>query len=227
MQLSITQAVPNPSSFVASDIWYDNDTSTTQTINFSASASTTQTYTASVTEAISIGVEMSMTVGVAGVATESSKVSMNMSISSTQTKSTSEQHNWSVAIPVTIPAQKSNHCVAAIDMEDFTIPWTADCRISGYVAVWFDDWIDIAGGSNVHHLWFVPIGQVLNTVIANNLYPTDGYSVDGNDVIGTVKGTFTGSQGVDINARPEEQPLRARPAAMIMPHAIPGMMVPA
>ncbi|OHD01440.1 MAG: hypothetical protein A2885_02385 [Sphingopyxis sp. RIFCSPHIGHO2_01_FULL_65_24] len=223
VQLSVRQSTPNPSSYVASDIWYDNDTSTQQSITFAASTSTTQTYTMSITESISLGIEMSVTVGVAGVATDTSKVSLTMSVSSTQSQSTTAQHSWSVSIPVTIPAQKSNHCIAYMDTQDFTIPWTADCRISGSVAVWFDDWIDINGGSNVHHLWFVPIGYVLDAVVANNLYDTTGFRADGADVIGTISGTFSGSEGIDINARPEEQPLRPRPMTKVMvPTAVPG-----
>lgn len=228
IQLTVSQGMPQPDSYVAADIWYDNDTSGSQSITFTASTQTQQSYTMSITEAISLGIEMSVTAGVAGVATDTSKVSLTMSVSSTQSTTTGQVHSWSVSVPVTIPAQKSNHCVAYMDTQQFTIPWTADCRISGSVAVWFDDWIDINGGNDVHHLWFVPIGFVFQTVIDNNLYDTTGYRVEGNDIVGTVAGTFSGSEGVDINARPEEMPLRPRPAAaMMIPHAVPGAVAPA
>lgn len=216
LQFDVGQAFPTTGSFAASDIWYDNDTSVPQNITFSAATSTQQTYTLSVTEAISLGVEVTATAGVQGVASASSKVSMTVSVSSTQSTSHVETHNWSVSLPVIIPAQKSNHCVAVIDKRDFSIPWSADCRISGCVAVWFDDWIDINGGNDVHHLWFVPVGHVLATVIANNLYDTTGFRADGNDVLATVGGTLTGSEGVGINARPHEQPLRPAIASKVM-----------
>jgi hypothetical protein len=217
------QSLPTNGSNVAYDLWYDNATNLNQSITFTASSETTQTFTWSITEALSVGLELSGTAGAPGFMTTGFKETITFSFSSTQGKSTSDKQTWSVNDPVQIPAQASVHCLMVIATQSYDINWSAPCLIKGYVAVWFDDWIDIAGGSDVHHLWFVPIEQVLRDVVAHNLYDTTGYADAGDGITATVRGNFSGSQGIRVDTKPVETPLRGQLASKVMvPTAVPA-----
>ncbi len=217
-------SLPTNGANVGYDLWYDNATDVNQTITFAASSSTSQTFTWSITEALSVGLELSGTAGAPGIMTTGFKETITFSFSSTQGKSTSTLQQWSVNDPVVIPAQKSVHCQMVIATQAYDIDWSAACVIKGSVAVWFDDWIDIAGGSDVHHLWFVPIEQVLRDVVAHRLYDTTGYADSGDGITATVRGNFSGSQGIRVDTKPVQSPLReTNMSKVLVPTAVPAL----
>jgi Clostridium epsilon toxin ETX/Bacillus mosquitocidal toxin MTX2 len=201
------KSLPTNGSNVAYDLWYDNATDVNQTITFTASSETSQTLTWSITEALSLGLEINSTVGAPGIATSGFKETVTFSFSSTQGKQISDKQTWAVSDPVVVPAQKSVHCQMVIATQSYDINWTAPCLIKGSVAVWFDNRIDLGGGGD-HNLWFVPIEWVLRAVQANNWYDTTGYTDAGNGIIATVRGNFSGSQGIRVDTKPVQTPLR-------------------
>ena len=193
---------------VAYELWYDNSTDVRQSENFQYSSTTEQSFTWSITEALSIGVKISVTEGEPDVASSTQEVSVKLDLSSTQGASSLQAQTWIADTPVQVPAQSSLKCDMLINSQSYDIDFTQSAVIKGDVAIWFADKVAWNNNDDKHWLWFIPIQQVFNDVIANDLANTSGYSVVSGGVQATAKGVFRGSQGVSVNVATTQYPLR-------------------
>ena len=108
-----------------------------------------------------------------------------------------------------LPAQHSVQIDPVGIQQNWGMNWRANVLVRGMVAVWFDDWVALHGDGDSHHLWFVPVGSVLDDVVTHNLYDTTGYMASGDDILAMPSGDFGGSQGVNGDVIVTVGPLRA------------------
>lgn len=199
---------PTGGSAVAYELWLDNGTMVTQSEAFSYTSTTSQTFNWSVTEPLSIGIEVDATEGLPGVAQVTEKLTVKVGLSSTQGGSSTKTQSWTVDSPVTVPSNASVKCEIVISSQSYDIDYIQPLTMTNYVAIEINDWQDWNHDGQMQKLWFIPITQVFQDVIANNLIDTTGYQLTPNSAIATARGTFTGSQGIDVTARITQYPLR-------------------
>ena len=203
---------PTNASAIAYELWYDNATSLTQSETFSYTATSTQSFQWSITETLAVGIEVSATEGVPEVASSTQKISVSLTLSSTQGATSTNQQSWTVQNPVLVPPQSSVKCDMVLNSQSYDINFTQQVSIDGHVAIWFNDKQDWNNNGDYHWLWFIPIEEVFNDVISNNLTDTSGYQLGGT-VVATASGTFGGSQGVSVGVTTTQYPLRSAGAA--------------
>ena len=90
------------------------------------------------------------------------KMSMDMSISSTQSQTKSETRTWEISREVTMPPKSKIVMTWTINEKESSAIFYADVVLTGYVATWNKDKIDVnnPSGSHKHCLWFIPIERV-------------------------------------------------------------------
>lgn len=210
-------SLPTGGADVAYAIAYSNRSQVEQSNVFQYTATTQQSFTWSVTESLSIGVEVSASAGVPGVAGFSEKLSVTLSLSSTQSQTQTKTQSWSVNTTVRVPPQSTVNTQMVIDTQSYDIKFNANVLLSGYVAGWFDNPIDLnnRAGNDKHHLWFVPIQNVFSLLIAHKLIDPTGYQVTNGGVLAKAQGVFTGSQGVQVSVSTTQVPLSATAAASV------------
>jgi len=198
---------PTNGAQVAYELWYDNNSTIQQSETFSYTATSSQSFTWSITESISVGVEISATEGVPNVASSTQKVTVTLSFSATQSQTKTNTQSWTINNPVLVPKDSSVKCDMVLNTQSYDINFTAAVLVTGSVAIWFNDKVDLNPGDS-HWLWFVPITSVFSDVVNNNLASTEGYQFGGGGIITTAKGVFTGSQGVNVGVSTTQYPLR-------------------
>ena len=184
-----------------------NDSSVTQTPRFAKSYSTTQSFAWSVTEQLSIGTEVSTTVGVPDVASVGGKVTTDLTLSSTQGAEQSETQEWEVDMPVLVPPRTIVTATLVIKMKKYDVRWVGKCKLTGYVAIWFNNKVKLPGSAKEHWLYFVPIQRVFNDCVSHNIIDTTGYETSGRAVLARSAGVVRGSQGVDYSVDIKEVPM--------------------
>ena len=167
---------------------FHNDTDLEQSSTFQREESTTATFSWSLKEGLKVGIKVSGSVGLPLVAEGKVEASTELSFEATQTKTESKTQKWTVSQPIKVQPRSSVTATMTVDEKKYDIDFTSDIRISGYVAIWNNDKIDLGGGK--HWLYFFPVSKVIRE------NPTPNYEVQGNDVIYHAKGVFTGVQGV-------------------------------
>ncbi len=198
---------PTNGSDATQEVWYDNNTAVQQDESLTYTHSSTTTYTWAITESISIGIEISATEGPPALSS-TQKLSVTMALSSTQTQQATSTQSWNVVTPIKVPPNSSLKCDAAISMQTYDINFTQQVQLSGYINVWFNDSVIINGSPASHYCWFIPIEQVFQDIIANNLANTAGYQITSNGVATTASGTFSGSSGISVGVTTTQYPLR-------------------
>lgn len=199
---------------------YRNGTEVEQTVTYKQSKTTEQDLRISVTESLKIGVTMEVSAEIPAVAKVSETTSIEASLSSTQEFAHKETQTWSVDLPLKIPAKSVVEASLVVGTQRYDIDWSATVSMSGMVAVWFNEKVDLNGGSDVHWLWFVPIQDVFRDCRTHNIVDTTGYEITADATVNAfATGTFSGGQGVSLNINTVQKPLdnRAAPQTLTMP----------
>jgi hypothetical protein len=205
---------PTSATDVAYEIWYDNGSTLQQSDTFQYSETTEQSFTWSITEGVSVGVEISATEGVPDVASSTQKATVTLSFSSTQGQTLTKTQTWSVNAPVAVPPQSSLKCDMVVNSQSYDIKFTATVLVSGDIAIWFNDRVCLGSPGDGHFNWYIPITQVFNDVVNNNLIDTSGYRITPAGIITTAQGVFTGGQGISQGVVTTQYPLRSSTAAV-------------
>jgi len=205
---------PKSASDVAYEIWYDNGSTLQQSDTFQYTETTDQSFTWSITEGVNVGVEISATEGLPDVASSAPKASVTLSFSSTQGQTLTKTQTWSINTPVAVPPQSSLKCDMVVNSQSYEIKFTATVLVSGDIAIWFNDRVCLGAPGDGHFNWYIPITQVFNDVIKNNLIDTSGYQITPAGVIAIAQGVFTGGQGISQGVVTTQYPLRSFTAAV-------------
>ncbi|MFI1205873.1 ETX/MTX2 family pore-forming toxin [Streptomyces sp. NPDC020883] len=201
---------------------YRNGSSVEQTVTYKQSKTTEQDLRISVTESLKIGVSMEVSAEIPAVAKVSETTSIETNLSSTQEYSHKETQNWSVDLPLKIPAKSAIEASLVIGTQKYDIDWTATVGMSGAVAIWFNDKVDLNHDGDYHWLWFVPIEEVFRDCRAHSIIDTSGYEITGSGVDAFASGKFGGGQGVSVNVNVVQKDLdgrtkRSAPLSMPVP----------
>jgi Clostridium epsilon toxin ETX/Bacillus mosquitocidal toxin MTX2 len=199
---------------VAYEIWYDNGSALQQSDTFEYAVTTDQSFTWSITEGVNVGVEISATESVPDVASSTQKATVALSFSSVQDQTLTKTQTWSVDTPVAVPPRSSLKCDMVVNSQSYEIKFTATVLVSGDIAVCFNDRVCLGAPGEGHFNWYIPITQVFNDVIKNNLIDTTGYHVTPAGVITTAQGVFSGGQGISQGVVTTQYPLRSSTAAV-------------
>ncbi|KNB50620.1 cytotoxin leucocidin [Streptomyces caatingaensis] len=202
---------------------YRNGTDVEQTVTYKQSRTTEQDLRISVTESLKAGVTVQVSAEVPAVAKVSETTSIEATLSSTQEFSHKETQNWSVDLPLKIPAKSVVEASLVVGTQKYDIDWTATVGLTGSVAVWFEEKVDLNHDGDRHWLWFVPIEEVFRDCRANGIADTSGYEITGDGVNAFASGTFSGGQGVSLSVNAVQKPLdgRARSSAAPVERTIP------
>ncbi|MEU1377814.1 ETX/MTX2 family pore-forming toxin [Streptomyces triculaminicus] len=190
---------------------YRNGTDVEQQVTYKQSKTTEQDLRISVTESLKIGVTMEVSAEIPAVAKVSETTSIEASLSSTQEFAHRETQNWSVDLPLRIPAKSLVEASLVVGTQKYDIDWTATVTMSGNVAIWFNEKVDLNHDGDKHWLWFVPIEEVFRDCRANGIIDTTGYEVTADGVNAFASGTFTGGQGVSLNINAVQKTLDGKP----------------
>ena len=143
---------PGTMNLVTSD--YVNNTSVQQSHTFSQSETTEQSFTWSISEDLSVGIEVSVSAEMPEVAQVDTKVTTNLDVSSTQGQTFDSTQTWEVSEPIICPPYKTVHATMVVSTQDYDINWSGICKLTGSVAIWFNDQIKLPTSNNSHHLFF-------------------------------------------------------------------------
>jgi len=184
-----------------------NGSSMMQEESYEETISVTKSFTWSVTEQLSIGTEVSATVGVPDVASVGAKVTTDLTLSSTQGATHSETRDQKIGMSVKVPPYTIVRPTAVILTKQYDMPWVSKCKLTGYVAIWFNNKVTLPGSAKEHWLYFVPIQRVFSECVRHNIIDTAGYENTGGAVLARSAGVFKGSQGVDYFIDIKEEPI--------------------
>ncbi|MFC4518204.1 ETX/MTX2 family pore-forming toxin [Streptomyces ehimensis] len=211
--------VPGQVSSVATN--YRNGTDVEQQVTYKQSKTTEQDLRISVTESLKIGVTMEVSAEIPAVAKVSETTSIEASLSSTQEYTHKETQNWSVDLPLKIPAKSVVEASLVVGTQKYDIDWTATVNLSGNVAIWFNEKVDLNHDGDNHWLWFVPIEQVLRDCRDNGIVDVTGYEITADGVSAFASGKFSGGQGVSLNINAVQKPLDGRQKRGVETQTIP------
>ncbi|SHM32071.1 ETX/MTX2 family pore-forming toxin [Streptomyces yunnanensis] len=201
---------------------YRNGSSVEQTVTYKQSKTTEQDLRISVTESLKIGVSMEVSAEIPAVAKVSETTSIETNLSSTQEYTHKETQNWSVDLPLKIPAKSAIEASLVIGTQKYDIDWTATVSMAGAVAIWFNDKVDLNHDGDYHWLWFVPIEEVFRDCRTHSITDTTGYEITGDGVHAFASGKFGGGQGVAVNVNVVQKDLDGRtkrnaPQSLLVP----------
>ncbi len=190
---------PKPGSVSSVKSHFKNDSSVQQSITYKQSETTTQSFNWSVSEKLAIGLEVSVKAGLPAVAEVTTKFSTNLELSSTQGASDTKSQSWEVSQQVLCPPYSNITAQLNVHTAEYDISWTAETKLKGYVAIWFKNRFYKPGFDSDHHLYFIPIGKVIDDCIKNNIISTNGYKkVSSSTIMASSRGKFYGGQGTDL-----------------------------
>ncbi len=186
-----------------------NDTSLEQESQFKQTKSTTSSFTWTTMVGISVGISLSATVGVPEVASATTSLTTTISLESTASNTESETISWEIERSVKVPAHTKMDMVWTINQKRSNATFVADVILTGYIAIWNNDKIDVnnPGGSNKHWLWFFPINQVFNQTREWGGSVPSEYSIGSSSVTYKASGLYNGESGYDTTFTLKETPL--------------------
>ncbi|MFI1962859.1 cytotoxin leucocidin [Streptomyces pathocidini] len=194
---------------------YRNGTDLEQMVTYRQGLTTQQTFRISVTESLSIGVTTTVEATIPAVASVGSSTTIQTNLSATQEFTHSTSQNWNVDLPLRIPPLSMVEAALVVGTQQYDIDWTARVALTGRVAVWFNNKVDLNHDGDLHWLWFPQIQDVFNAVRANGLIDLHGYEIFDGGVNARAAGTFSGGQGVSISVNTEQTPLKRGAAAAV------------
>ncbi|MEV4441189.1 cytotoxin leucocidin [Streptomyces sp. NPDC049577] len=216
---SAPSPVPGQVSSVSTN--YRNGTDVEQQVTYKQSRTTEQDLRISVTESLKIGVTMEVSAEIPAVAKVSETTSIEASLSSTQEFSHKETQNWSVDLPLKIPAKSVVEASLVVGTQTYDIDWTATVALTGSVAIWFNEKVDLNHDGDRHWLWFVPIEEVFRDCQSHGITDTTGYEITSNGVNAFAAGRFSGGQGVSLSINAVQKPLDGRQKRAVGQQTIP------
>ncbi|MFE6687567.1 ETX/MTX2 family pore-forming toxin [Streptomyces sp. NPDC057743] len=178
---------------------YRNGSAVEQTVTYKQSKTTEQDLRISVTESLKIGISMEVSAEIPAVAKVSETTSIETNLSSTQEFTHKETQTWSVDLPLRIPPKSAIEASLVVGTQQYDIDWSATVNMTGNVAIWFEEKVDLNHDGDRHWLWFVPIEEVFRDCRANSIVDTTGYEITADGVDAYASGTFGGGQGVSLN----------------------------
>jgi hypothetical protein len=189
---------------------YINKTSADFTWILSFHRTTTSTFAWSLTEAIDVGYQFSIMAPLPAGIGVGVQVNTSLSFSSTQEKQEQDEVGWEIEQQLEVPPNTKFIGTLVITQQKYDLNFEVEIVVTGYVAIWNRDKIDVnnPGGSNKHWLWFIPITTVIQQ------HPVPGYKIQGSAVVFTVHGVFSGIEGVNSYLKVEEFPAGEEQAAV-------------
>lgn len=177
---------------------YINKTSADFTWILSFHRTTTSTFAWSLTEAIDVGYQFSIMAPLPAGIGVGMQVNAALSLSSTQEKQEQDEVGWEIEQQLEVPPNTKFVGTLVITQQKYDLNFEVEIVVTGYVAIWNRDKIDVnkPGGSDKHWLWFIPITTVFQQ------HPVPGYSA----VVFTAHGVFSGIEGVNSYLKVEEFP---------------------
>ena len=207
-----------------------NDTSLEQDSVFKHTKTTTSSFTWSMKETISIGFSLSFTVGVPEVASATTSMTTDLSLESTQGQTKTESQSWEIDRNVKVPAQTRMDMVWTITQKQSSATFYADVILTGYIAIWNNDKIDVnnPGGSDKHWLWFIPIGSAFTQMKSWGISVPSQYTINSDgSVTYSASGQCQGESGFNTTFTLKETPLSMTASTSQRPRLITEMAVPA
>ncbi|WP_367429269.1 cytotoxin leucocidin [Streptomyces celluloflavus] len=178
---------------------YRNGSAVEQVVTYKQSRTTEQDLRISVTESLKIGVTLEVSAEIPTVAKVSETTSIETNLSSTQEFTHKETQNWSVDLPLRIPPKSFIEASLVVGTQTYDIDWTATAGMTGSVAIWFEEKVDLNHDGDYHWLWFVPIEEVFRDCRTHSIVDTTGYEITADGVDAFASGKFGGGQGVALN----------------------------
>ncbi|MBB5934867.1 ETX/MTX2 family pore-forming toxin [Streptomyces zagrosensis] len=191
-------SVPTPGSFNTGDVVYDNQTDVEQSVTYKQGASTEQSFTQTTSKTLKIGIELKAEVAAPEICKVSATYKMEVSLTDTNSRAKTDKQEWSVELPVKVPAHSQVEAYMTVDTATYDVNWTSNAGLDNCVAIWFNNKVDLNHGEDYHWLWFYPIGWVISDCVNNNLIDTSGYWADDGNAVAAATGSFTGGQGVSV-----------------------------
>jgi len=195
---------------IGTEQWFNNHTSQTLTQHFTYGEEHTSSFTLSLTEGLKVGTEVSAGIEIPEIFTAGVKITTEVDFSSTQAHTTTDARSWSDTIDIPIAPMSTVHAQAIIKIQKLHVPFTSLCKLTGNVAAWFNDRIDLNNDGDYHNLWFPSISYVLRDLINHGIISTKGYGFDGSDVVANLPGYLTGDVGIGVQVNAYEYPVRFR-----------------
>ncbi|WP_171172261.1 cytotoxin leucocidin [Streptomyces sp. I05A-00742] len=218
---------PVPGQVTSVSTSYRNGTAVEQVVTYKQSRTTEQDLRISVTEALKVGVTVEVSAEIPAVAKVSETTSIEATLSSTQEFSHKEVQNWSVDLPLRIPPKSVVDASLVVGTQKYDIDWTATVSLTGNVAIWFEEKVDLNHDGDLHWLWFVPVEEVFRDCRAHGIVDTTGYEVTADGVNAFASGTFTGGQGVSLSINTVQKPLDGGQRSAAAARSVPVPLGPA
>lgn len=185
-----------------------NDTSLVQKSIFKHTKSTTSTFTWTVKETISIGFSLTFTVGVPPECSSTATITANISVDSTQSDTKTEKEDWEIDRNVAVPPHTEVDMTWTINEKQSSATFHAYIILTGYIAIWNDDKIDInnPGGGDRHWLWFIPIDEAFNQMKDWGVSVSSLYTIGSGSVTYRASGNCTGVSGFNTTFQLKQTP---------------------
>jgi hypothetical protein len=130
------------------------------------------------------------------------EIGVEFDVESQQQWSTTATEKWTVQETVTLAANRQTVYTWIINREEIDCPFTIAVNLTGNIAVWFDDKIDLnhPGGGNRHWLWYPGIQLIASELRDPNLT----LAANGANLVthGTFSGIGATTNYVDIKTYP-------------------------
>jgi hypothetical protein len=179
------------------------------------------TFSWSITEGIKVGQSVTAKAGVnieaisAGV---EETTSFEFNLSSTQGQSKTVERTWEVDQEITQAPHANTEISWLLDRNKADGTFNADIIISGSVAIWFENKIDLnhAGGDNLHWLWFPSPSTIVRTI------RPAGFRTSGSRVIFNATGRIKADVGLESRLIINQEPIGAKSGAKTAAKAAPA-----
>jgi hypothetical protein len=180
-----------------------NNGSESVSTTISRSESVSNNFSWSTTEGIKVGASVKVSAKFAGIGAETEE-SFEFNFSSTQGESKTTTKTWGVNKTIVTPPKSSTEISWILDRNKSAGTFKSDVTISGNVAIWFKDKIDlnIPGGSNLHWLWFPTPASVIRELDNPN-----GFRTSGRDAIFNAVGKANADVGLESQLWVNETPI--------------------
>lgn len=188
-----------------------NDTSLEQESTFKRSKTTSSSFTWGMKESLSIGYSEKLQVGVPDAETTTTTLSVDLTLESTQSQTKTETKTWEIDRDVRVPAKTKVDMTWTISQKEVTATFYADVILTGQIAIWNKDKIDINHPDNKdkHWLWFINIADAFRQMKSWGIHVPPQYSIHGNSVTFKASGQCRGESGYSTTFQLKETPTEA------------------
>ncbi len=186
-----------------------NDTSLVQTSIFKHTKSTSSTFTWTIEEAISVGISLTVKIGVPLVCSATTNITANISFDSTQSDTKTETQDWEIDRQVSVPPRTQVDMTWTINEKQSSATFHGDVVLTGYVAIWNNDKIDVNNpdGGDKHWLWFVQIDEAFSQMKDWGIAVSSLYTIGSGSVTYRASGDYGGVSGFNTTFQLKQSPL--------------------